>query len=360
MAFVGNPFRHDVFVSYSHGDVQGDGRALLKQWSQGFVRELEAELQAFPDLGAQIRIFLDQNRRPDQGIDPMAPLTDGLKIDVAASAILVVLMTPHYIDSPWCTQEREWWVEAQRKYGFPHQKRIALAHVWPTAKTIWPAEFVDSVGHPYLGYTFFDASKRPQPYAWPTGEDKNGPFREVLLDFVGRIHDHLLEFKRELDEHRERAAERARLTAAKGQVIYLHGRKAHEPVWERVHRELEDDGYVVFPLQAEEVESDPRKSREARRDRVDTMSGCDAILLLGTENLGALTADLVVIGRDDSEQARARSNRILPCGVIDSAGVVRQKPDLSRKAKKLGVSWFDASTPPWTPQIRAWLNGSAS
>ncbi len=119
MAFVGSPFRHDVFVSYSRGDVQGDGRALLKQWSQGFVRELELELQAFPDLGAQIKIFLDQSQRPGQGVDPMAPLTEGLKADVSASAILAVLMTPQYIGSHWCREERKWWVEAQRDLGSP-------------------------------------------------------------------------------------------------------------------------------------------------------------------------------------------------------------------------------------------------
>jgi hypothetical protein len=364
MAFVGSPYRHDIFVSYSHGDVQGDGRALLKQWSQGFVRELELELRAFFDLGAEIKIFLDQNQRPGQGVDPMAPLTAGLKSEVAASAILAVLMTPQYVGSHWCKQEREWWVEAQRDFGLPHHKRIAVARVWSTGETPWPEHLVDSDGHQYLGHTFFDASNadvRPQPYSWPNvDENTMGPFRDALLDFVGRIRVRLLELKRELDQRREREAERVRLAAADGQVIYLHGRNAHAPVWERVHRELEDDGYTVFPLQPEQVEIDPRKIRETQHERVATMSGCDAVLLLGTDDVPALTADLMVIGRLDRHQAIARSSRSLPCAVVDTVGVVRQKPDWSRKARNLGVNWFDASIPPWTPQIRAWLNGAAS
>ena len=42
MARLAPEFRHDIFVSYSHGDVKGDGTSLLKTWSQGFARELEA------------------------------------------------------------------------------------------------------------------------------------------------------------------------------------------------------------------------------------------------------------------------------------------------------------------------------
>ena len=45
MSFVGKPFSHDVFVSYSHGDAAGTGDSLLSQWSQSFIRELERELR---------------------------------------------------------------------------------------------------------------------------------------------------------------------------------------------------------------------------------------------------------------------------------------------------------------------------
>jgi hypothetical protein len=115
----------------------------------------------------------------------------------------------------------------------------------------------------------------------------------------------------------------------------------------------------VFPLQPEHVQSDPRKIGETQNERIATMSGCDAVLLLGSNDVPALTADLIVIGRLDRHQAIARSSRSLPCGVIDTVGVVRHKPDWSRKARNLGVDWFDASVPSWTPQIRAWLRGAA-
>ena len=127
MSYVGDPFRHDIFVSYSHGDVAADGELRLKQWSQGFAQELEKELQAFADIGGQIRVFLDADRRPDHGVDPLAPLSDKLKQEVAGSAILAVLMSDHYIGSSWCQRERIGWIEAQQAHKFAHENRIAVA-----------------------------------------------------------------------------------------------------------------------------------------------------------------------------------------------------------------------------------------
>lgn len=363
MSFVGNPFRHDIFVSYSHGDVQGDGQALLKQWSQGFVRELERELKAFPDIGGHISLFRDEDHRPGHGIDPMAPMSDTLQQEVAASAILAILMTPQYLGSKWCRQELEWWTEAQKVHGLAHEDRIAVARVWPT-ETAWPAGLIDRDGNPYIGQHFYERAKaeiRPQPFSWPNVTNETmGPFREALLDFVGHLRVRLREIRKELESREARESERQRLAARAGQVLYLHGRNVHAPAWDRVHRELEDGGYTVFPLQPEEVASDPRRIRETQMERIARMSACDAVLLLGTDDEPALQTDLVVVGRLDRHEAIARSNRSLPCGVIDTAGVVRQQPVWSRKAKSIGVDWFDASSSPWTPLLQTWLEGAAS
>src|SRR3954471_12741562 len=208
MVFVGRPFRHDVFVSYSHGDMRGDGQALLKRWSQGLVRELELELRAFPDLGRQINVFLDQDLRPDQGLDPMALLSDNLKDEVSASAILALLMSPQYLRSQWCNREREWWIESTGSHSISHKGRIAIARVWPTDDADWPASLVDGEGAQQIGQLFYDPAKadfRPQPFSWPSvGSATGPPFRDALLDFVGRIRIRLLELKRALDALRER------------------------------------------------------------------------------------------------------------------------------------------------------------
>jgi hypothetical protein len=40
MSFLGEPFKHDLFVSYSHGDFDRPGDPKLKAWSQAFIRAL--------------------------------------------------------------------------------------------------------------------------------------------------------------------------------------------------------------------------------------------------------------------------------------------------------------------------------
>ena len=44
MGFLGEPFRHDLFVSYSHGAFAGKHDSDLKLWSQKFAEDLRAEL----------------------------------------------------------------------------------------------------------------------------------------------------------------------------------------------------------------------------------------------------------------------------------------------------------------------------
>ena len=67
-----------------------------------------------------------------------------------------------------------------------------------------------------------------------------------------------------------------RLGAPNGQVIYLHGRQKHARVWDRINRNLEDDGYIVFPTKPEPVESDSKKIRETQNERISIMVTCPA------------------------------------------------------------------------------------
>ena len=137
MAYVGLPFSHDIFVSYSHGD-DGTGQAYLQPWSTAFAKELERELRADRKYRQELRIFLDQDQRPSVGIDPMAPLTDQLREHIGGSALLLVLMSPDYLASGWCQGERDWWSARQKELGLPSEERIAVVRIWPTEEQ-WPS-----------------------------------------------------------------------------------------------------------------------------------------------------------------------------------------------------------------------------
>ncbi len=356
MSYVGGPFKNDLFVSYSHGDVENTGESKLKQWSQAFAKELESELKMFPGLGRDISIFLDQHHRPQQGLDPMDPLTDQLREEIKHSAILSVLMSPHYLLSKWCREEREWWHEGQTALGLPPEGRIAVVQIWPTEEE-WPAALCDRRGEPLIGFTFFDRTRaqlRPQPYEWPApGPQSKGVFRDELLDLVGRVRLSLDELKERIEEQRRQAEEAARLSADAGQVVYLHGRANQAEVWEKANTELTDLGFVVFPTEPDPVEQGPIGLKALRQRRVETISGCDGLLLLGTEDSRATDADMVVVGRQDRQSARAVSNRLLPCALLNKVG--QANPRRRVTARSLRVDWIDATTDTWPSDVQRWL-----
>ena len=354
--FLGEPFQHDLFVSYSHGDFDGAGQSNLKKWSQAFARELEGELGANPKFPG-LRIFLDQHRRPGQSVDPLEPLTTQLQEDIGAAGLLIILMSPHYLLSKWCGDERDWWLACQTKRDLVSDGRIVVARIWPTEEP-WPPVLSDERGHPLVGFTFYDLTRaelRPQPYEWPDPSGAKGPFRDALLDMVGRIWQRLAIVKEQLTERARRKAEAERLTAASGQVIYLRARKAHAEAWERAGDALIQRGFVVMPGEPDPVERDPKRAREIAERRVDTLSACDGLLLLGADDGRALDADLVVVGRQDRELARARSERLLPCAVLDTAGPLIATLRRKATARALNIDWIDTTHGIWTPEVGSWL-----
>lgn len=359
MSYIGEPFSYDLFVSYSHGDFDGSGSSPLKRWSQAFIRELESELRVNPKFGRHIKLFFDDHHRPDQGLDPMAGLTDQLRDEIGGAALLMVLMSEHYLRSNWCADERDWWCEKQEAQSLATDERIAVARIWPTTEA-WPQALTDQHGQELVGFCFYDrqnADFRPHPYEWPAPEPSSkGPFRDELLETVAWLWRKMDAMKKRMDERRRIKDDVARLAGPPaGQVVYLHGRTEHAKIWERANDALTQDGFTVLPGEPDPVASDPRRLQEVRQRRVETLSGCDALLLLGTEDGRALDADLVVVGRQDRHSARALANRLLPCGLLDLVGGPIATPQRKTAARALQVDWIDSTEEPWTDDVQRWL-----
>jgi hypothetical protein len=355
MAYVGPSFVHDLFVSYSHGD-DGRGRPFLRPWSVAFANELENELRADRKFRKELRLFLDEDHRPGHGIDPMAPLTEQLRKEISASAVLVVLMSDDYLTSAWCTEERDWWCTRQTELGLPTEERIAVVRIWPTNEP-WPAALTDSRGHPLVGFRFYNPEDAaPRPLGWL---DMPGPFgsatRKALIDIVGWLSTKLADLKARLEERYRAEAEAAKLAQDRGQSIYLHGRVDQAQAWERTGIALTDDGFVVLPGEPDPVEHDPIKRQTIRERRVETLSACDALLLLGTDDSRALDADLLVVGKHDRQSARALSQRLLPCALLDTVGAPIASTVRQASARNIQVDWLDATLDPWTPAVQRWL-----
>ncbi|UZE14740.1 toll/interleukin-1 receptor domain-containing protein [Pseudomonas sp. B21-053] len=361
MAYVGLPFTHDLFVSYSHGRDDGKGKGLLQPWSAVFVEALERELLLENQLCEDLRIFIDKDARPGHGVDPMSPLTDQLREHINGSALLVILMSDPYLASAWCTDERNWWCQHQEKIGFGINERIAVVKIWPTTG-VWPPPLSDSRGEHLVGFDFHSLiSGKHRPLGWADEPISSNPdFRKATIGIVAQLLPKLNKLKARLEEHARAEAEIKHLHKPGGQTIYLHGRADQAQTWEKAGLALADKGFFVLPGSPDAVNDNPQKIQEAREQRVEILSDCDALLLVGTANERALDADLVVIGKHDRQSARSRSNRLLPCGLLNTVGTAIVTPMRQASARHVQADWIDGTKDDWTSQIQQWLQDKSS
>jgi hypothetical protein len=359
VSYVGAPFTQDLFVSYSHGS-DAAGNAFLAAWSLAFAKALETELRYDERLRDQLRLFIDLDHRPERGVDPLLPLTEQLRDQIGGSALLVVLMSGDYLRSSWCKQERDWWQQRQAELGLAHDGRIAVVRAAPCDG--WPDLFKDSAGQPLVGFTFFAAVEgviRPLGWTDPAGAFGT-EFKRAILGLVGRLGVALDKTKATLDERRRTQSDVAKLAQQGGQAIYLHGRSEYTPLWQSTAMALNEEGFAVLPGEPERIDADPKTQQKARAQRVELMSECDALLLLGTGDGHALDADLVTIGKHDRQSARARSNRLLPCGVLNTAGDAVVTDVRKRTARNLQADWLEATQKTWTTDVARWLQGKSA
>src|SRR5262245_60885899 len=102
MAYLSPSFEWDVFVSYSHGVQRSRGSSPLKRWSHALIEALKDDIHDLSTEFGDFAIWYDED------IDPTAKLTDELRGKVERAAILMILMSPRYLTSSWCTDERAW------------------------------------------------------------------------------------------------------------------------------------------------------------------------------------------------------------------------------------------------------------
>ena len=96
-------YSNDVFISYAHNDnISHDSSP---GWVTAFSKRLEVTLKGL--LGSDVRVWRDEERTsPDRILD------DELQRQVNSSAVFVAIVSPSYLNSSFCTDERNWFLEA--------------------------------------------------------------------------------------------------------------------------------------------------------------------------------------------------------------------------------------------------------
>ncbi len=138
MAYV-DGFKHDLFVSYAHGDNIPRGRYPLG-WVTKLREEIEAEVQ---ELGLRdFSLFMDY-----QGLASNFPLSDQLMQAIKDSAVLLVVLSPAYISSEWCQREKN----AFLKEISPKSGRVFVAEKHPPKADPAPPELEGLLGIRFYG-----------------------------------------------------------------------------------------------------------------------------------------------------------------------------------------------------------------
>ena len=353
MAVLSPDFRHDLFVSYSHGDVDGTGNSQLKAWSKQFVLDLAEELRLSEPDFAGLEIFLDE--RPERGLDSTLPLSDQIQAEISSAAILTLLLSPQYVRSRWCRDELEWWLN---EHLVRSDGRIFPIRVMPVDDHEWPAALKDSRGEPLIGFFFHPKGKAvgaARPFRWRGATSDADAYNTEMLRLVMHLIARVKEIHADVARARNAVLQTQRLAAATGQVLYLYARDAHRAEWDALRTLLEAQGYMVQPNEPDRGPDEAGAERRRREERVRTLSACDALLIVAGADRAGLDADLVVIGRRDRHLAKALAERPLPCAVL--AGGTTQQADarFSAMAARLGIQWIDSTRSDWLTPLRDWL-----
>jgi hypothetical protein len=342
MSYLGPPFQHDLFVSYSHGAFTGRHEAELKRWSQQFAKDLREDL-AFLDF-EDVSVFLDESPRSDENVDRTEALSALLRERVVSSALFTLLMTPQYLRSRWCRQELEWWCARHHPDTLGAGSRLYVCRVQPGDAVASPEPLRDVVG-----FFCYDRDLEPEmarPFGWRGSDDPR--YGVVLTEVAGAMAQRLRALKAILDEQRRQEERARRYAAADGLTIFLHGRETAKQAWNCVCERLQNAGFYVVPDGPVPVDDDGGLAPEYQRQ----LRKSDGLLLLAAEEGPAIDTDILVIGRNYRREAIATGS-FLPGAVADMVGV-RDERRL-RNTRNLGLDWIDLTIDGWPDRVRAWL-----
>jgi hypothetical protein len=345
--FLGEPFEHDLFVSYSHGAFEGTHDSDLKLWSQKFAKDLRAELKGTTEF-EKISVFLDEGERADENVDRTEQLTGLLRDRVANSALFTLLMTPHYLRSKWCRQEFDWWCEKHHPDTLGAGGRVYICRVRPSDQATWPEPIRDVVG-----YFCYDRDKNPDkapPFTWLGTTDDLNQYKNLRIDLAGDLMQRLRTIKAILDERRRQEEQARKYAAGNGHVLFLHGRPQAATAWDQACDRLQEAGFFVVPDKPVPLAADGGLDPEYQTQ----LTTSDGVLLLGTEDGPGIDTDIIVIGRNFRNLAVAH-NSFLPCAVLNMVGEPLKTERRLRNARNARIGWIDSTINNWPERVRWWL-----
>jgi hypothetical protein len=287
VAYLPN-YTHDIFVSYAHdpepfvayrGGMRTD---FLSKWTHSFIDNLSGYVDIL--LGTK-----DQKRRVSAWMDPDLDgncwLSEGLHAKIKESALLLVVMSPFYLESIWCGEELRWFADAT---GSTRSNRIFAVKAFNTPIDKWPATLKPD-GHPVSGYTFYtteDPNDLGKPLGWPLPDERDKAYWDQLWKLANEIAAQL----KRMEWAAGRTTSVSEVSAKKAERIPGHvGRTLcprlymHDSLTELradLRTRLDRSGFKVVPP----IEDDPVDEQTVRSSFEKYLPASDGVALIANQN----------------------------------------------------------------------------
>jgi hypothetical protein len=250
--------RYRIFVSYAHVDDR-----VLPEADAGWVTRLVDNVKVMlpQELGRdECDLWLDR-----LALTPNDPLTAQIVEAVQSAHLLLVILSPGYIASSWCSKERN---EFLQVVGGPGKSRTFLVKKQPVEETKRPEELRDLKGLDF--WTMKEGGDAPRTLGFPVPDPKNPEDRmyyEKIKDLCVALAK---ELRRQSGITPERNRKSARIAVGNGKLegtpvaVYLAPVNYDlEVTWESTQRYLDQVGVKVLPESAHSYVLNPESFREA-------------------------------------------------------------------------------------------------
>src|SRR5262245_32100122 len=184
MSFIPG-YDYDMFISYAHLDDQPPASG-LPGWVNILVKKLEAEVRQ--------RGIKNFEAWFDRNLAENFPLTPQLKDKINRSAILLVVMSPSYLQSDWCQREREAFLSLVRNRVA--QGCVFVVEAREVHSTNYPSEFGDLV--PVKFWVMDPDSDTDRPLGVPSPDEERYYKRLLKLSHLVKNQIELLANKQVL------------------------------------------------------------------------------------------------------------------------------------------------------------------
>src|SRR6516164_242813 len=276
-------FQHDAFVSYAHGpkalNGYGGGRDdFVSSWTKAFVDTLGSHLDVLlgtKDPERRVKIWMDP------ALDGNQPLSDSLRTKIQSSALLVVVMSPFYLQSRWCGDELKWFAEKWRN----HQGRLFVVRAFNTDEAQWP-EMLRPDGNPLPGYPFQSGDDPDSfPLGWPQPDLGDQRYWNELKRLAHEVAAQLkvLEFIDENVSDRALSADGVPVSVpvSVGQSVFLgYTHDSLRDVRTELRTRLNEMGLQVVPPE----QDDPVDEASLRSSFAQYSPQASAVVLVANEN----------------------------------------------------------------------------